>query len=406
MFGALAGLIQDDRKRLGESIDALQQTVKIGKIKRDMKSYLDTYGMDLSSGNIRAHGKTVGNYDWKDALVEGIKQFRSAQSEGRYQESPGQITRDFSGKELTKGLDKVEEFTPIPFWDTVRKAPVSALNPTEAFEFFRNPTRYQRGGAPQGDDGTKTYQQQIADTMRVNPGLSEKDATAVVLGTSTVVPDPVTGRRFLVNKLDGTERELRGAKEGLQSKEEPEAEAPMQQTIWGASEKGTGPISAGKAALSTVSGMVGGPISEETIQARQVLNTASAEFARAVAQSPRFAEGERNWILKELALIPAIFDNPKMFRERAKVLDGYLRRRLVKEEKAGANNDLPVTDRQTALRSANDIKSFLKTLGVPQSERGGKQTAPAKRVKNVLDYKSIKSGETYIDPSGTTRIKP
>ena len=150
MFGALAGLIQDDRKRLGESIDALQQTVKIGKIKRDMKSYLDTYGMDLSSENIRAHGKTVGNYDWKDALVEGIKQFRSAQSEGRYQESPGQITRDFSGKELTKGLDKVEKFTPIPFWDTERKAPISALNPTEAFEFFKNPTRYQRGGAPAG----------------------------------------------------------------------------------------------------------------------------------------------------------------------------------------------------------------------------------------------------------------
>jgi len=130
MIGALAGLIQDDRKRLGESIDALQQKVAIGKIKRDMKSYLDTYGMDLSSENIRAHGKKTGNYDWKDALIHGVTAWKKGQTEGQYQESPGQITRDFTGKELTRGLDK-DEKTP----DWLLKVGVAEKNPDIAKKY-------------------------------------------------------------------------------------------------------------------------------------------------------------------------------------------------------------------------------------------------------------------------------
>ena len=115
MFGALAGLIQEDRKRLGESIDALQQKVAIGKIKRDMESYLDTYGMDLSSENIRAHGKKTGNYDWKDALVHGVTEWKKGQSEGQRLRTPGSQLIDFQGEPVGEAQPFKEAATPAWF---------------------------------------------------------------------------------------------------------------------------------------------------------------------------------------------------------------------------------------------------------------------------------------------------
>ena len=77
-----------------------------------------------------------------------------------------------------------------------------------------------------------------------------------------------------------------------------------------------------------------------------------------------------------------------------KEIDNYLRRKVKNERAASEDTSLPVETRKNARQAAKDIANFIKFLGVP------------KIVKNVLDYKKVKSGEKYIDPSGVQRIKP
>lgn len=245
------------------------------------------------------------------------------------------------------------------------------------------------------DTGTdKTFEEKIKK-LSSEYGISEKDATGLILGTTTVYSDPVAGGRFLVDKITGTERPLTTSKasETVTVK----AKAPIR-TIWDMAEKGTGPWSDILSKGSVVSGAVGGPVARETIQARQSLRSSSAEFARAVKNNPRYAEGERKWILDEMGLLPTFFDNPKMLKERAIAIGDYLERRLDNERRAANDNTLPVAEQQAARSSVMEITNFLEVLGIPP------------KINNDEEYEALKlklkSGDEFIDPTGKVRRMP
>ena len=235
---------------------------------------------------------------------------------------------------------------------------------------------------------------EIKQIKAAHPEISDQEASDVATGVSKIMPDPVSGNLYLVNSITKTQRLLTPVEEGPKPPSPREAQKTGEKTIYGDySDKGTGPWSAVLSGASILSGMFGGPVATETIQARQFIQSAQNDLIRALSINPRFPVGEINRLQKEINISPTLFDNPKQFRARAVAVDRYLRKRLEKERKASDDRYLPVAQRQAARASANDIANFLDLLGVPSA------------VTTDEDYNAIPTGQKYIDPDGNIRTK-
>ncbi|MFH1683229.1 MAG: hypothetical protein ABIA37_05535, partial [Candidatus Woesearchaeota archaeon] len=247
---------------------------------------------------------------------------------------------------------------------------------------------------------TSVFEEKIQKIVEQNPGVSEQEATALVTGTLQLVKDDVSGNRYLVDKLTGTEKLITPTTKNQDADPdknqdadpEPEGENPGD-TMWGASEKGTGLFSAVMSGLSTVSGMAGGPIDKETVQSRQLLFSAQRDFIRALSLNPRYPVAEQNRIKEEVKLEPRIFDSAKTFKARAVTIDKYLRTKLKEEERASSDPYLPVNERRDARISARAISNFIDTLGVPPTVTTDEQ------------YKELLVGDEFFDDKGKHRKK-
>jgi hypothetical protein len=240
-----------------------------------------------------------------------------------------------------------------------------------------------------GEEG-KTYQLKIKDLMKQNPELSQQEATGLMTGTIKVMQDPVSGARFVVDTIKGTERQLKP--EGL-AKQPPKETGPQDKTIFELADLVSGPGSALKAAASVPSGIVGGPVADETLQARQYVVTAKNDLIRALSINPRFPVGEIKRIEQEIDVSPKILDNPKMLKNRLISIDKYLKRRVEKEKGVANDANMPTNARQEAMSSVKDIENFIKLMGVPI------------QIKSIEEYNTVESGTQYIDPDGKVRTK-
>ena len=243
------------------------------------------------------------------------------------------------------------------------------------------------------DPGSKTFQKKISTLLEANPGLSEQEATGMVLGTTKAVTDPVTGTTNIVDMVSGTSRSLNEPeREEPIEPLEPDTDVPASSTLWDDSGLSTGPMSAIKHGASVVSGVVGGPVASQTEQARQRSKISTNELIRALSINPRFPVGEINRIKEEISIGPQILDNPKLLRDRMIAIDESLRKRIKNENRTANDRSMPLDQRKGARRAANDIADFLDVMGVPP-----RYTADI--------YESLKPGDSYIDPKGTVRIK-
>ena len=73
----------------------------------------------------------------------------------------------------------------------------------------------------------------------------------------------------------------------------------------------TGFGSAFRSMTAHVFGGLGFPNNEDVLEARQELDIIVQQLARATAQSPRFAEAERQWILNTFDIRPQVFNSPE-----------------------------------------------------------------------------------------------
>jgi len=233
-----------------------------------------------------------------------------------------------------------------------------------------------------GTGADVVYQKQIKDLMRTNEGMSEQEATGVVVGTIKVMADEVSGSRYLVNTVTGTEKRLVSAGE---TPAEPTT-GKVQHTIWDLSSKATGVASAALSAGSFATGTFGLPIAEKTTFARQFVSGAQNDLIRALSINPRFPVGEINRLKEEINLSPKIMDSPPQMRARAKAIDSYLRIRVTNESNAANDSSLPTSTRRAALSAAKDISNFLKILGVPQSDVSG----ITKEDRDLIDKYKVK----------------
>lgn len=217
----------------------------------------------------------------------------------------------------------------------------------------------------------------LVDNPELN--LSRGDAEGIVDGFVRMDVSPETGRVTLTDIRTGTAREVpkqpnapqgRAGGERL-SLEDAARSAPPEQrdeTLFEQAQEGTGLWSAILSGLSIASGTFGGPVAEETLQARQQLTTATGDLVRALSINPRFPVAEIERIREEANTLPSITAPPSVMRERMKSLDASLRRRMERARQDAATASLPESTRAAQAQNAQAIAGFLQELGVPQEE--------------------------------------
>ena len=162
----------------------------------------------------------------------------------------------------------------------------------------------------------------------------------------------------------------------------------------------TGAIVGAKAAGQTVLGQIGTNIvNPGVIAARQKMTNVFAEMVRALALSPRMPVYEIQRIERELNISPSMLLDQTTMLERMYAISESLKTQLASDDVASQNPQLPLKTRTEAAASVERIKTFLKTLGVPEnvdlSELPGRIPAKASAPSGA------RSGEADIEYTGT-----
>lgn len=237
--------------------------------------------------------------------------------------------------------------------------------------------RERLGMAKIGATRTKTpeSERRIANLMK-REGMSRQEAEDLTYGhVSTTTGE--TGDPVIVNRISGESRPVNqgdgvAAPEAAQLSpqvEQPAAEPEREPapTLWSQSEKIPGVTSflaEGASRLPLVSDALGDtPLGH--VQARQLADTMIGQFTKAMATNPRFSDGERNQLRKELDIKPSLFDQPTAYRARLQTIDKSVRRMLANEQRAGRDRNLSKKDRLASRNKVRLLENLLDGMGVP-----------------------------------------
>lgn len=137
------------------------------------------------------------------------------------------------------------------------------------------------------------------------------------------------------------------------------------ETIFGMSGDITGPVPAAGEFLSRTP-LVGSFMQTPAfIQSRKRADLLQRNLVRVLQNNPRFAEGEREAIEREVSISGEIFDTPEAYRNRLIGIDDAL---ALREQNAFETSRSPFvtsSERQQALNVLNALTKFRKNLGVP-----------------------------------------
>lgn len=137
-------------------------------------------------------------------------------------------------------------------------------------------------------------------------------------------------------------------------------------TMFNLADKGTGLISVPKAFLASVPVIGEFVEADKEIQAKTFLSNAVNQINRAIASSPRFAEGERKQIQQELDLFPKALDRPDAYRQRIIGLDTLLLElRANAYEQGYQNPNLGPEDIRRARLKLQEIDQIRSLTGAP-----------------------------------------
>ena len=293
----------------------------------------------------------------------------------------------------------------------------------------RNPESLRQ--EKKSSNGVKTFQSKIEKLMAAYPNLPAQQAVGIVLGTRSITTDPITGESNITDMIDGTQVPLRTDSTGNVVGETPTVPLPIDSTgnvvgkpptvksqgkkpvkhptLWDLADVSTGPVSALKQGASIISGIFGGPISEETAYARQYVHATQQALIRALALNPRYAVAEQKRIEKQIDIAPRIGDNARMLRMRHIAINAYLTKRLETENADSDNRTLPPGMRKAAKQKARAIKHFLDILGVPSTaikDLSDKFKENIQVISSEEDFLDLEPNTLFIGPDGILRRKP
>ena len=173
------------------------------------------------------------------------------------------------------------------------------------------------------------------------------------------------------------------------------AEQQQGPSVWDLASQGllTGPIPA----VGELAGRT--PILGEFVQtpritqARNYVRALDRDLVRVLQNNPRFSEGERKAIEKEISIDPSAFDTNEAYLNRLIGRDRYLVGRLQDAEATMMSTNVSREERAHAMDVANSVPKFRVRVRVPPT------------VNNENDWNALQSGSTYIDPEGNVRKK-
>lgn len=173
-----------------------------------------------------------------------------------------------------------------------------------------------------------------------------------------------------------------------------------ERTIWDRRQNIVGPVAAARSAVQAVPGV--GPAAAgavfgtaETRQAdadRTYVEGASRDLVRVLQNNPKFAEGERQAIEKEVGIGPEMFRSVESFEGRLIGINQSLQDRLNDAQKT-LTSTVSGEERKRATDNINAIKLFRQKLGLPvmvNTEQEAQQLAP---------------GTRFMDPNGREYTK-
>jgi hypothetical protein len=376
-------LAKAEQDKIDRDREAIKHTseMKTAKLEQDelYRKFRDDYVMNFDTSSPEAFERDLVTKgpQFERALVENFG-YTPEEAEHRMKAAI------MSGQVSYENIKKIKRATTLK----------GLSKPPKGYRYDENYELEEIPGAPPPKgEGEKTFEVKIEKLMDVNPGLTEDEATGMVVGTTKVVTDPVSGESMIVNMVDNTSRPLNISPDKQEPPETiPEEEPILGKTLWEDAELSTGPISALRHGASVASGIVGGPVASQTEQARQRSKTSTNELIRALSINPRFPVGEINRIKEEISIDPQVLDNPKLLKDRMIAIDESLHRRVRNEKRAANDRTLPINQRREARRAVKDIEDFIDVMGVPP------------RYTTEI-YEELPAGEQYIDPNGILRIK-
>ena len=194
--------------------------------------------------------------------------------------------------------------------------------------------------------------------------------------------------------------------------------APPESSSWGGENRGAGqpaPAAAapagGGASLWEQASNVAGPVAGvqrwigsgpvpmgiggEQVGAAQQVEMQQRNLVRALQQNPRYAEGERKSIEKDIQISPEAMSNPTAYRLRLVEIGRYIQEELQFQSGILKNpNGSTVQQRQQALQSTSVLNDFYSKLGLPQ------------QVKSIEEAKKLPPGTQFLDENWILRQVP
>jgi len=173
-----------------------------------------------------------------------------------------------------------------------------------------------------------------------------------------------------------------------------------QRSIWDRRANIVGPVATARSAVQSVPGV--GPAAatsifgaEETRQAdadRVYVENASRDLVRVLQNNPKFAEGERKAIEKEINLGPEIFRSVESYEGRLIGINQSLQDRL-NDAQQTLTSQVSLEERKRATDNITAITQFRQKLGLPVM------------VKTPEDAQRLAPGTRFMDPSGNEFTK-
>ena len=169
-----------------------------------------------------------------------------------------------------------------------------------------------------------------------------------------------------------------------------------QQSFWDQASRITGPVSGAASVANRMPGL-GGIMPDmfgEMARARQEWPLVQREVTTALRNNPRFAEGERTDIERDLAISSSFFDNEQAFRDRMAGVDDALAVRERNARAVATSERASLSERQ----KANDILDLIvpvrQKLGVPPF------VANLDQARIMLEQGTIRPGQQVRTPAG------
>lgn len=237
-----------------------------------------------------------------------------------------------------------------------------------------------------GDSGGDQRDRKIADAQRFF-GIDEATATGVVDGYIRTEINENTGRVILTDMTDPTNptvREIPIGGQGAGAGAGAGTAAPQsntEETMFDVVSEGNiaGVLPAIGAGYTRTLGQIF-PVTEGMQDAqydRQLVLDTSRDLVKALQNNPRYAEGERQAIEKEISIKPEVLQSTEGMLSRMEAIRASLIRRYENAMRDANDPNKGEEIRTNAQRAATDIANYLRVMGRPAEEESPAQALSA-----------------------------